>query len=193
MIEGLRFVIVGVAGFLVLRHYCVDMTTETQQIAPPEPTSINGDVVPALDQLFAETVALVQHLRSVAPLMHGHAELGRNECTVLQGLDHDGSRTVTDIGNDCDIPRNEAQKLVKSLEKGSFVEFVANPENKRAKLVELTEDGRHLVRGLDRREVELLSDLPLATNAADLAAAARTLADIRRALNDEAWRRQLEG
>ncbi len=169
------------------------MTIETQQIAPPEPTPINGDVVPALDQLFAETAALFQHLRAVAPLMHGHAELGRDECTVLQGLDHDGSRTVPDIGNDCDIPRNQAQKLVKSLEKGGFVELVANPENKRAKLIELTEDGRRLVRGLDRREVELLSNLPLATNAAALAAAARALADVRRALNDEAWRRQLDG
>ncbi|MCH7824179.1 MAG: hypothetical protein IH849_05205 [Acidobacteria bacterium] len=168
------------------------MTVQTQKTAPSEPTPINGDLLPALDQLFAETVALFQQLRAVAPLMHGHIELGRDECTVLQGLDHDGSRTVADIGNDCDIPRKQAQKLVKSLEKGGFAQLVANPENNRAKLVELTEDGRQLVRGLDRREVELLSSLPLATNAADLAAATRALADVRRALNDEAWRRQLE-
>ncbi len=168
------------------------MTTQTQETAPSEPTPINSDVLPALDKLFAETVALLQRLRAVAPLMHGHAELGRDECTVLQGLDHDGSRTVADIGNDCGIPRSQAQKLVKSLGKSGFAQLVDNPENKRAKLVELTEAGRELVRALDRREVELLSSLPVTTNAADLDRAAGILADVRKALSDKAWREQLE-
>ena len=169
------------------------MTIETQKIAPPEPTPINGDVLPALDRLFAETVALFQRLRAVAPLMHAHLELEQDECTILQGLDRDGSRTVTDIGDDCGIPRNQAQKLLKPLEKDDLVTFVDNPENKRDKLIELTDAGRQLVRDLDRREVKLLSSLPLGTNAADLAGAAKALADVRRALNDEAWRRDLEG
>ncbi len=155
--------------------------------------STNGtaDLLPALDEIFVETVALFQRLRAVAPLMHAHAELGHDECTVLQGLDRDGSTTVTDIAHDCGIQRNQAQKLVKELEKQNLVEMVDNPIKKRAKLVALTEDGHEVARSLDRREVELLSSLPLQASAAELQAAAAALARVRQAFSDEEWRKLL--
>lgn len=123
--------------------------------------------------------------------MHALGDLGPDECTVLQGLDRDGSRTVADIGNDCGIPRSQAQKLVKGLEKQGSVQMVDNPESKRTKLVELTDGGRELVRSLDRREVELLSSLPLAATPADLRSAATALAAVRQALGDKEWRKLL--
>ena len=102
-----------------------------------------------------------------------------------------GSRSVTEIGNDCDIPRNQAQKLVKALEKQDLVQMVDNPENKRTKLVELTDSGGELVGALERREIELLSSLPLAATPADLRSAATALAAVRQALGDEEWRKLL--
>ncbi len=161
---------------------------QTQSVST---TKSSADLLPALDEIFVETVALFQRLRAVAPLMHSHAELEHDECTVLQGLDRDGSRTITDIANDCGIQRNQAQKLVKALEKKSFVEMIANPTKKRAKLVALTEGGQEVARSLDRREIELLSSLPLQTTAAELQAAAAALARVRQAFSDEEWRKLL--
>ena len=167
------------------------MTTHAQEQANPAPAGDGADLLTALDQIFAETVALFQRLRAVAPLMHAHDELGEDECTALQGLAREGSRTVTEIGNDCDISRNQAQKLVKALEKQDLVQMVDNPENKRTKLVELTDSGRELVGALERREIELLSSLPLAATPADLRSAATALAAVRQALGDEEWRKLL--
>jgi len=163
------------------------MTTQAQENAPPAASNGNGDLLPALDQVFAETVALFQRLRAVAPLMHSHQDLEQDECTVLQGLDRDGPRTVTDIGEDCGIQRNQAQKLVKALEKKNLVAMVDNPENKRAKLAALTDAGREVIRALDQREVELLTSLPLRSSAADLQAAANALASVRRAFSNKQW------
>lgn len=155
------------------------------------PADGTEDLLPALDQVFVETVALFQRLRAVAPQMHAHEDLERDECTVLQGLDRDGSRTVSDIGDDCGIARNQAQKLVKALEKKDLVEMVDNPDSKRAKLVDLTEGGRDVVRALDQREVELLSSLPLQASPAELQAAATALAAVREAFSDEEWQKLL--
>ncbi len=167
------------------------MTAQAQEQATPAPAGDDADLLPALDQIFAETVALFQRLRAVAPLMHLHDELGQDECTVLQGLARDGSRSVADIGNDCDIHRNQAQKLVKALEKQGLVQMIDDPENKRTKLAELSDSGRELVRSLERREVELLSSLPLAATPADLRSAAAALAAVRQALSDQEWRKLL--
>ena len=167
------------------------MSTDAQQDAAPVSSSANGNLVSALDLVFAETVALFQRLRSVASSMHAHGVLEPEQCTVLQGLDRDGARTVTDIGNDCGIPRNKAQKLVKSLEKEGVVELVPNPENKRSKLVELTDLGREAIRAMDQREFDLLSQLPLSADEDQLRTAAGALAAVRQALDDEDWRRML--
>jgi len=167
------------------------MTAQAQNTAAPAPTNGDADLLPALDRVFGETVALFQRLRAVAPLMHAHENLERDECTVLQGLDRDGARTATDIGHDCSITRNLAQKLVKALEKQDLVEMLDNPENKRAKLANLTDAGRAVVRSLDLREVELLSSLPLQASPADLQAAANALAAVRQAFSDKEWQRLL--
>jgi DNA-binding MarR family transcriptional regulator len=167
------------------------MSTKAQQDAASVSPSANGNLVSALDLVFAETVALFQRLRSVASSMHAHGELGSEECTVLQGLDRDGARTITDIAGDCGIPRSKAQKLVKALEKGDVVELVPNPENKRSKLVELTELGRQAIRAMDQREFDLLSQLPLGADEEQLRTAASALAAVRQALDDEDWRRML--
>lgn len=169
------------------------MTTKAQENVAPAPPNGTSELLPALDQVFAETVALFQRLRAVAPLMHNHEDLGRDECTVLQGLDRDGSRTVTEIGNDCSIPRSRAQKLVKALEKNELVEMVENPAGKKkGKLVALTDAGIEAVRQLDQREVELLSSLPLQATPADLQAAATALAAVRQAFTDEEWQKLLD-
>ncbi len=167
------------------------MTAQAQQKVASRPVGGGANLLPALDQIFVETVALFQRLRAVAPLMHAHCELDHDECTVLQGLDRDGSRTVADIANDCSIQRSQAQKLVKALEKRELVEMVPNPVKKRAKLVAMTEKGQEMARSLDRREVELLSSLPLQTSAAELQAAAAALARVRQAFSDEEWRKLL--
>lgn len=167
------------------------MTARAQQTTVPQRPPGTAELLPALDQVFAETVALVQRLRAVAPLMHAHEELERDQCTVLQALDRDGSRTVNDLGEACGITRAQAQKLVKALQKTKLVDMVDNPENKRAKLVELTDEGTEAVRALEAREIELLTSLPLAATPADLRAAANALAAVRNAFGDETWQKLL--
>jgi DNA-binding MarR family transcriptional regulator len=167
------------------------MTTQAQEQTATAPSNGGRNLIPALDQVFAETVALFQRLRAVAPLMRAHEELERDECTVLQGLDREGSRTITDVANDCGFPRSRAQKLIKALEKKSLVEMITNPEDKRAKLAALTDEGTEVVRALDQREVTLLSSLPLQASSTDLQAAATALAAVRRAFSDDAWQKML--
>jgi DNA-binding MarR family transcriptional regulator len=167
------------------------MSTNAQpETDSPAPAGAAGRLA-ALDQLFAETVALFQSLRAVASKIHTRGDLAQEEWTILQGLGRDGARTVADIGNDCGITKSQAQKLVKALEKQGVVEQIDNPESKRAKLVELTDAGRALIQAMDNREVELLTKLPLSASEADLRAAATAIADVRAALGDDAWRKLL--
>ena len=144
-----------------------------------------------LDQVFAETVALFQSLRMVAAKIHAHGDLSSEAWTILQCVDRDGARTVADLANDCGVTSSQMQKLIKTLEKQGAVERVDNPENRRAKFVELTEEGRTLIRAMDRREVELLSQLPLTASEVDLRAAAEALASVRAAMSDVTWRKLL--
>lgn len=166
------------------------MTIQAQQSSA---TNGNGALVPALDNLFVETVALYQRMRAVAPLIRTHDELDREECSVLQGLERDGGRTITDIGDEHGISRSKAQKLVKKLEKKSLIEMVPNPEKKkRAKLAAITDDGRAVVEALDQREIKLLSNLPLDASPESLRAAAAALTAVRQAFSDDDWRKLLE-
>ncbi len=169
------------------------MSTQAQNKpdAPAATDAQSAATVPVLDQVFAETVALFQSLRSVAAKIHAYGDLSSEAWTILQGIDRDGARTVADLADDCGVTSSQAQKLVKSLEKEGAVERLDNPESRRAKLVELTEAGRELTRAMDRREVELLSKLPLTASEADLRAAAEALASVRTAMSDAAWRKLL--
>ena len=144
-----------------------------------------------LDQVFAETVALFHSLRMVAAKTHAYGDLSSEAWTILQGVDRDGAKTVADLANDCSVTSSQMQKLIKTLEKQGVVERVDNPESRRAKFVELTEEGRTLIRAMDRREVELLSQLPLTASEAELRAAAEALASVRAAMSDATWRKLL--
>lgn len=147
--------------------------------------------VPALDQVFAETVALFQSLRVVAAKIHSNGDLEPEAWTILQGLGRDGARTIADLANDCGVTKQQIQKLVKALEKEGAVERIKNPENRRARLISLSGDGRERIRAMDEREVNLLSQLPLDASESDLRAAARALAAVRRAMADEEWAKLL--
>ncbi len=169
------------------------MSAQTQQkTGTPAPAGDQAAAtVPALDQVFAETVALFQSLRTVAAKIHAHGDLSSESWTILQGVDRGGAKTVADLANDCAVTSSQMQKLIKTLEKQGVVARVDNPENRRAKFVELTEEGRALIRAMDRREVELLSQLPLTATESDLRAAAEALASVRAAMSDAAWRKLL--
>ncbi len=165
----------------------------------PGPSALSGaessGTVPVLDQVFAETVALFQSLRAVAAKIHSIGELTPDSWTILQGVDRDGAKTVADLAENCGVTSSQMQKLIKALEKQGAVERVENPESRRAKLVKLTEEGKSLIRAMDQREVELLSQLPLTASEADLRAAAEALGfgahrDVRRHLAQAAQQRR---
>lgn len=152
----------------------------------------NGGLLPALDMVFAETVALFQRLRKVADEIHQHEDMPEGKRTILQTLDAVGAQTVPDLAEARGVSRQHVQKLVKPLEKEGFVQLVDNPAHKRSKFVELTEQGRELIENMDGQEARLLAQLQINATEEELRAVANTLGAVRTAFRSEAWRKLVE-
>ena len=71
----------------------------------------------------------------------GHSELRPAHFSVFQHLAPEGSR-ATDLAERAQITKQSMGYLVEALEKQGYVEQVADPTDRRARLVRLTERGK---------------------------------------------------
>lgn len=143
----------------------------------------NGtDIAQELLDLFGETRALFHCLRAVAAAVHKGGELSAGLRGVLYGLAERGPRTVPQIARSRPTSRQHIQMLANRLKKEGLVEFASNPDHKRSKLVQLTRRGRDAVNVMQRREVEVLSELRFDLSPEQIRAAGATLRSGRKTL-----------
>jgi DNA-binding MarR family transcriptional regulator len=67
------------------------------------------------------------------------------EWGLLRSLDEKGPMTVAALARSRPVARQWIQKLANQLEKQRLIEFVDNPDHKRAKLMRITPAGRKLL------------------------------------------------
>ncbi len=78
--------------------------------------------------------------------------LGMPQFSILMQLHHKGSCGVSDISERFDITNAAASQLVEKLVQGAFVKRDEDPNDRRAKLLNLTDKGRKFIqRGIEER------------------------------------------
>lgn len=82
------------------------------------------------------------------------------------------------------VSRQHIQALVNPLVDAGMVEAVPNPAHKRSPLMRLTRQGDKTIARMKERETRFARRAELDANASELTRAARTLRELRRALDD---------
>ena len=78
--------------------------------------------------------------------------LSMPQFSILMQLHHKGACGVSDIGERFDITNAAASQLVEKLVQGGFVKREEDPNDRRSKLLNLTDKGRKLVQqGIEER------------------------------------------
>jgi DNA-binding MarR family transcriptional regulator len=82
--------------------------------------------------------AVLTHLKA-----HGH-DLPLNQARVFQRISPSGSRLV-DLAAAAQLSKQTAGSIVDQLERNGYVERIQDPGDARARLVTITDRGRHLI------------------------------------------------
>ena len=146
----------------------------------------------ALEAVFDETIALFFRLRVVVEKLHGQGEGTSGRRAVLRELSREGPKTVPQMARARPVSRQSMQATVNGLADDGLVEFAYNPAHKRSKLVRLTPQGEELLREMDLREAEALTELGIEVSEEDLRRAAEILTSVRKTFEGERVRRLLE-
>ena len=87
---------------------------------------------------------------------------------VLGAIEHK-AKTVAQISRDYELTRQGVLWVVQAMIKDGTVELIHNPDHRRAKLVQPTENGRQLYQEVARRQRDWASQLAEAFTAPELA------------------------
>lgn len=141
----------------------------------------------AFDHLINETALLFHRLRIVADQVHRQGEMSGGLRSVLRGLNKQGAQTVPQMARVRAVSRQHIQMLINRLLEIGYVEQLPNPAHRRSPLIGLTEAGRKVVEEMNEREAKLLSLVDLGIPDIEMTEAARTLRELRRVFESEAW------
>ena len=134
------------------------------------PVEMSRDLADLLDESYrAMNAAIIERLAA-----SGHAAIRPAHAKVFEHIGRDGAR-VADMAAAAQITKQSMSELVDDLQAAGYVERIADPADRRAKIVRLTDAGwdavviaRHVLEGLhrqlrqrlgERRYNGLLSDL----------------------------------
>ena len=87
----------------------------------------------------------------------------------------DTPKTVAQIAREFELTRQGVLPVVRSMAKDGLVKLVANPNHRRAKLVQITDRGRVIYKELLRRQASWANDLGKSFTVAELQQAADVL------------------
>lgn len=138
--------------------------------------------VAATQALFTEVVGLFHRLRVLAEQLHGQDGMTAGLRSILFELERSGPRTVPQMARARPVARQHIQGLVDQLRERRLVELKDNPAHRRSHVVRLTDAGRVLVEGMNRRETDLLSGLQIPVRSDDLRTATKALKAVRESL-----------
>jgi len=105
----------------------------------------------AFTELILETFQFNGRLLAAGDRLTKPLGLTSSRWQVLGAIEAQ-SLSVAQIARKMGLARQNVQRLADALEKELIVEYVPNPDHKRAKLVRLTERGRSALKKLDLRQ-----------------------------------------
>lgn len=136
----------------------------------------------ALAELIEEALATSRRVEASIEALHGARGPSRGGRALLKDLARSWPQTVPQLARRRSVTRQHVQALVNSLSEAGWVELQANPEHRRSRLVCVTERGRELISGMERRERELFSALAVAEGGEEIGRAAEVLRSLRESL-----------
>jgi DNA-binding MarR family transcriptional regulator len=141
-----------------------------------------------LEDVIGEVRSLFHLLRAAAGELHGLGQSSAGLRGVLESLGNQGPLTVPHLARSRAVSRQHIQVLVNELTRRGLVHLTENPAHKRSKLIALTDEGSLTRRRMRRLEKRLLTRLPVSTSGREMQTTLAVLQEIRRALEDPAWR-----
>lgn len=108
-------------------------------------TGQRPDTARLLSELLNEIAYTYFPLRAAGDAMTARFGQTTAEWGLLRTLDTKGPMTVAALARSRPVARQWIQRLANQLAKEGFIEFVDNPDHKRAKLMRITPDGRNLL------------------------------------------------
>jgi DNA-binding MarR family transcriptional regulator len=132
----------------------------------------------AFTALVLEVFRLHGRLRAAGDRLGRGLELTSARWQVLGAID-DGPLPVVQIARNMGLSRQAVQRVTNELDASGLVEFAANPDHRRAKLVRLTGAGRRALDRVSARQVTWSNRIAEAAAAEDIECAVTTLHALR--------------
>jgi len=122
----------------------------------------------ALLRLFEEIPALFHRLRAIAEDVHGREVRSAGRRGILRSLDRLGPQTVPQLARARPVSRQHIQVLAKGLIEDGLITSEENPAHRKSPLLGLTPKGKRELQAMQQREIELLTNAPLALPAKEI-------------------------
>ena len=142
---------------------------------------------PALNELLQECYALNRSLVEAAQQLTEGTGITGAQWGVLSALNQAPEpRSVAETARRMGLARQSVQRVADLLEGLALVHFLPDPADKRARLVAVTPQGQRLLDRLEGRQLRWVRQVTGEHRAADIAAAARLLRDMRERISASA-------
>ncbi len=135
----------------------------------------------ALTELILETFRFNGALLAAGDGLTRDLGLTSARWQILGAID-DGPLPVAQIARNMGLTRQAVQRVANDLAAEDFVAFAHNPDHQRAKLVHLTDKGRHALDEVSRRQTAWANRIAMCVDAADLETATTAVRVLRAAL-----------
>ncbi len=97
----------------------------------------------------------------------------------------DGPQTVSQIARKMGLKRQSVQRTVNILFRDGFILFQDNPDHRRAKLAELTEDGYSVLTKANLRQIGWVNEVAKGIDLNELQSAVKTMQTLRTRLEEK--------
>src|SRR5271170_3808757 len=122
----------------------------------------------ALLRLIDEIPALFHSLRALAEDAHGQDVPSAGRRGILRSMDRLGPQTVPQLARARPVSRQHIQILANGLIEDGLIAAEDNPAHRKSPLLGLTPKGKRQLQAMQQREIELLTNAPLALPAKEI-------------------------
>jgi DNA-binding MarR family transcriptional regulator len=141
----------------------------------------------AFNELLRECFRLNRGIVEAAQVLTEGVGVTGAQWGVLSALGQgEQPRTVAETARRMGLARQSVQRVADVLAESNFVRYIPNPEDKRAKLAEVTNTGRKLLAKLDARQRKWASGILTGRSEKDIAAALELLKEMRERIAEQA-------
>jgi DNA-binding MarR family transcriptional regulator len=141
----------------------------------------------AFNELLRECFRLNRGIVEAAQVLTEGVGVTGAQWGVLSALGQgEQPRTVAETARRMGLARQSVQRVADVLAESNFVRYIPNPEDKRAKLAEVTNTGRKLLAKLDARQRKWANGILTGRSEKDIAAALELLKEMRERIAGQA-------